>query len=298
MLISFLTPTFNRAYILGQLYDSLCKQLKKDFEWIVVDDGSTDNTEQLVQAWKREAKFPIHYIKKENGGKHRALNRGIEFVNSPYTCIIDSDDYLTENAVELIEKWIRDIAEISACAGVSGVRKTPKGKIIGEYPARKLYVDAKNIERRKMHLEGDKAEVYRTDILRKYPFPEFKGEKFLSECAVWDKISLEGYWLRWYPDALFICEYREDGLTKTVNKEAENYQGYTYIICQQLLFESFFKKLGLIDQYDRVTQQRGGNEREVCRNLHISYFKLYLARKMKQLHRGIKKILGKDELRT
>ena len=64
MLISFLTPTFNRAYILGQLYDSLCKQLKKDFEWIVVDDGSTDNTEQLVQAWKREAKFPIHYIKK------------------------------------------------------------------------------------------------------------------------------------------------------------------------------------------------------------------------------------------
>lgn len=297
MFISILTPTFNRAYILGQLYDSLCRQTRKGFEWIVVDDGSTDNTKQFVDKWKEEADFSIQYIKKENGGKHRALNQGIKLVHAPFTCIIDSDDYLTDNAIELMEKWIMDIREIPACAGVAGVRKTPGGELIGEYPSGKTYVDVRNIDRRKAHLEGDKAEVYRTEILKKYPFPEFKGERFLSECAVWDKIALEGYWVRWYPEALIICEYREDGLTRASNKEIENYQGYTYVICQQLSFEPFFKRLGLIDQYDRVTRQRGGNQSEVCRNLHISYFELFLARKIKWLHRNIKKVIGKDGLR-
>lgn len=289
MLITFLTPTFNRGYILGQLYHSLCQQSKKNFEWIVVDDGSKDNTEQLVNEWKASAKFPIQYIKKENGGKHRALNVGIKRVNTPYICIVDSDDYLTENAINLIEQWIGEVRKYPQCAGVAGTRIRNQGELIGQYPLEKAFVDVPNTLRRKAYLEGDKAEVYRTDILKKYPFPEFEQEKFLSECAVWDKIALDGYWLRWYPKALFICEYREDGLTKAENKEAQNYHGYTYVICQQLLYEPFLKQLGLIDQYDRITRQRGGNGKEVCENLHISYWKLILARGAKWIHRKLKK---------
>lgn len=294
MMITFLTPTYNRGYILNQLYCSLCVQKKKNFEWLVVDDGSTDNTGQLIEEWKKEADFPIQYIKIQNGGKHRALNAGILFANAPYTYIIDSDDYLTDDAYCLIEKWIMDIDSELNCAGVAGTRRTSEGKLIGQYPIGKKYVDAVSIKRRQAYLEGDKAEVYRTELLKKYPFPEFEGERFLSECAVWDRIGMDGYWIRWYPDALCICDYRDDGLTRSVNKEVENYQGYTFVICQQLMYETWLKKLALVAQYDQITNKRGGTRREVCKNLHINYLYLILARCTKQIHqRFIKGLVRK-----
>lgn len=97
--MTILTPTYNRAYILKNALDSLCRQTDPDFEWIIVDDGSTDNTEQLVRAWLAEPlPFPLHYIKQENGGKHRALNRGVLSAVYDYVLILDSDDYLTDDA--------------------------------------------------------------------------------------------------------------------------------------------------------------------------------------------------------
>lgn len=258
MIVTLLTPTYNRADTLGQLYHSLCIQAEKDFEWIVVDDGSTDHTRQLIDRWRREADFEIQYIKQENGGKHRALNRGIPMARAPYIYILDSDDYLTDEAISKIKKWTDDIRNIPRCAGVSGTRIDAKGNTIGQYPSGKCYIDAPNTKRRQEKLEGDKAEVYRTDILKKYPFPEFEGEKFLSECAVWDRIGMDGFFLRWYPEALCVCEYREDGLTKAEDKEIANYKGYTFVIKQQLQFEPLLKQLALIDQYDRITRKNGG----------------------------------------
>ncbi len=214
MLISFLTPTYNRGCILGQLYKSLRKQKSKDFEWIIIDDGSTDQTETLVMGWKEEADFPIRYHKQCNGGKHRALNKGIPLAQAPFICIVDSDDYLVDGAMELIYSWITDIEDWDKYAGVSGTRMTPQGDIIGEYPNERTYVDATALMRKQEHLEGDKAEIYRTEILKKYPFLEFEGERFLSECAVWDRIGIDGFLIRWYPQPLYVCEYRDDGLTK------------------------------------------------------------------------------------
>lgn len=289
MLVTFLTPTYNRAYILGKLYDSLCIQRDKDFEWLIIDDGSGDETEQLAQQWKGEADFPIRYYKQENGGKHRALNTGIPLAQAPWIFIIDSDDQVTPEAMDFIRRWTQEVEGRPEFAGVAGVRRTPDGKTVGEYPAGKAYVDAPDIKRRMYQLEGDKAEVYRTDILRKYPFPEYEGEKFLSECAVWNRIGMDGYLIRWYPEALSVSEYLADGLTKSEEKEARNYKGYTYVIRQQLMFEPWLKRLALIAQYDRVTRSKGGNKKEVCSNLQIPGWELQIARGAKWIHTKIKK---------
>ena len=284
MILTVLTPTYNRGNTLANLYDSLCRQQERDFEWLIIDDGSTDHTKELCEKWGQEADFQVRYFWQENGGKHRALNKGIPLAQAPFTYIIDSDDYLTDNAVELIRLWINKVKPNPKCAGVSGTRISKHGQIIGQYPTEKAYVDATNIQRSRAGLVGDKAEVYRTDILRKYPFPEFEGEKFLSECAVWDRIGMDGYYLRWYPDALCVCEYRDDGLTRSENKEIDNYRGYTFVINQQLEYESKLKRLALIAQYNQITKKKGGNDQMVCRNLKITRWELRLAIFAKKIH--------------
>ncbi len=107
MIVSIITPTFNRAYILENLYMSLTLQKYKDFEWIVVDDGSTDETESLVLKWKNQKRIKINYIKQANGGKHKAINMALKHVNSDYVFIVDSDDYLIDTAIESIDYYIK-----------------------------------------------------------------------------------------------------------------------------------------------------------------------------------------------
>ncbi|MCI8660514.1 MAG: glycosyltransferase family 2 protein [Lachnospiraceae bacterium] len=284
MIVTILTPTYNRGTILEQLYDSLCRQSDKDFEWLIVDDGSTDHTKELCENWCQKADFQVRYVWQKNGGKHRALNRGIPLAQAPFIYIIDSDDYLTDNAMEYIKKWTKNVQKDPKCAGVSGTRINKKGQIIGQYPQGRSYIDATDIRRRQAGLEGDKAEVYRADILKKYPFPEFKGEKFLSECAVWNRIGMDGYYLRWYPEALCVCEYRDDGLTRSENKEIDNYQGYTYVIKQQIGYETKLKRLALIAQYNQITKLKGGNNQMICRNLKITWWELKAAVFAKRFH--------------
>lgn len=269
-MISILTPTYNRASMLPQLYESLCRQKCFDFEWVVVDDGSTDGTEALIKYWMNsEQKFDIVYIKQENGGKHRAINKGIPYLNYPYTYILDSDDFLTDDAIEVINNWINSIMDWGIFAGVAGMRMKADGTWIGQFPKGKEFVDATNIERKKMHLLGDKAEIYKTDVLKRYPFPEFPKEKFLSECAVWDKIALDGYKLRWFGKGICICEYREDGLTRQNGKEKNNFNGYTYVIKQQLAYDTLKGRLGLVAQYHEVAKENGLTINEVCYNLEV-----------------------------
>ena len=102
--ITVLTPTYNRGELLKKLYNSLCKQKCKDFEWLIVDDGSIDDTYACVEQIKKIADFPISYYKKENGGKHTALNYAYQFIKNPLTFIVDSDDFLTPDAISCIEE--------------------------------------------------------------------------------------------------------------------------------------------------------------------------------------------------
>ena len=109
MLITVFTPTYNRAHLLQMLYDSLCKQTFNDFEWLIVDDGSKDDTESVVNTFIAEDRLDIRYIKQSNGGKHRAINRGVAEANGDLFFIVDSDDYLSNNGLELIEYYYEQI---------------------------------------------------------------------------------------------------------------------------------------------------------------------------------------------
>lgn len=272
-MLTILTPAYNRAYTLHKAYESLCRQTCFDFEWVIVDDGSADNTEELVLGWKAETTaFPIVYEKQENGGKHRAVNRGVELAKGEYILILDSDDFLTDDAVETVGKWTREIADLPGFAGVSGLKDGAKnGNMKGEY------IDATNIQRMKYGLQGDKAEVYKTEMMRKYPFPEFEGEKFLRENSVWDAIALDGYKLRWYNRIIYKCEYLEDGLTKTISveKKAKNFQGQTYCARLKMRYLRFPYKDLQIGVFCETAKYLGKTDKEICQLLHICMLRLY-----------------------
>ena len=223
--ITIFTPTYNRRNLIERLYQSLLVQTVTNFEWLVIDDGSTDDTEKFfAKLSSTEHPFPIRYIKQNNGGKHRAINKGVQNANGELFFIVDSDDYLTENAIEKINQWITTLDNSHKWAGISGLRGFSKNSVVGQH-SDFSYIDAKNNERRKYNLLGDKAEVYFTDVLKQHPFPEIPGENFISEEIVWNAIARDGYYLRWFNEIIYICDYLEGGLTKDNDKDKSNPQG-------------------------------------------------------------------------
>lgn len=212
MTLSIITPTYNRADYLPRCYDSLCSQTSFDLEWIIVDDGSTDNTETVVTEFS-SVFFPIVYVKKPNGGKHTALNASHPYIRGEYVLILDSDDYLTETAVqEVIDAWSQYALEpnIGIVTFLKGTDKEHPVCAAVEYdePAEILRY------RRIRYMRTDCCEVIRTNLFKQYPFPEFEGERFLSECALWDQVSFTHKCV-YRNSVIYICEYLEGGLTKS-----------------------------------------------------------------------------------
>ena len=217
MIITIFTPTYNRAYSLPRLYQSLCEQTWKDFEWIIVDDGSTDNTEDLIKEYILENKISIQYIKQTNGGKHRATNNGVKLAKGELFFIVDSDDYLTADAVQWIESEYQDIQSYSEYAGLSGILTYLNGEKAGG-GGYFSPIDCNAIDIRiKHHVKGDLSEIFRTDVLKEFPFPEIVGEKFCPEALVWDRIATK-YIMRFVHKGIYVCEYLPDGLTAKITK--------------------------------------------------------------------------------
>lgn len=215
MKFTILTPTYNRAYTLKRLYGSLKRQTFQDFEWLVIDDGSIDNTKTLIESFISEKPFfEIVYKYKENGGKHRAINYGVSFARGEMTFLLDSDDWLTDDSLFLINQVDASIplGVKSQFIGVLGLRVHEDEKIIGKTFSGE-YVDATYMQRVKFGISGDKGEVFYTELLKKYPFPEFDGEKFATERLVWNKMSFDGYKIRYFNKPVQYCEYLPDGLT-------------------------------------------------------------------------------------
>ena len=217
--VTILTPTYNRAHTLPRLYESLTRQSDKRFQWFIVDDGSHDNTKNVVNNFLQDD-FLIRYIYKENGGKHTAINKGVKYIDTEYTFIVDSDDYLQDDAIEMVNKWVEDILSLAGFAGVAGTRvKNDKNySLIGEFPDKCEYIDCLNSERRQKKLMGDKAEIYKTLLLRQNVFPEYKDEKFMPESVVWNKFSIMGLKVRWHKKGIIVCEYLDDGITSYMKK--------------------------------------------------------------------------------
>lgn len=219
-MISVITPTYNRANLLPGLYQSLCKQSYHDFEWIVVDDGSTDGTLGVIEKMKKEQwAFPIKYCKKGNGGKHTAINSGIRVAQGEISLILDSDDELPMDALENIERVYSTVRGDISFGGVCGMMAHRSGEKISCIPVDDSdYLDATGIDLRfKYHIEGDMCEVFRTQILREFPFPEIEGEKFCPEALVWNRIATK-YKLRCFNKVIYHRDYLEGGLTDRIVK--------------------------------------------------------------------------------
>lgn len=217
MLITVFTPTYNRAQLLPRLYESLCAQTCTEFEWLVVDDGSTDNTEEVVENFIKSAQknFPIRYIKKENGGKHTAINVGVKEANGELFLIADSDDKLPENAIADIAEVYETIKDNSEYAGVCGLDKDFNGKIIGSGLPQEI-IDTNSLDiRYRFGITGDLKEVFRTEVMRKFAFPETNGERFCPEALVWNRIAYK-YKLRFFNKAVYSVEYQQGGLTANI----------------------------------------------------------------------------------
>jgi glycosyltransferase involved in cell wall biosynthesis len=222
--ITVFTPTFNRGRFLTRVYRSLQEQTIRQFEWLIVDDGSQDNTEEIVGQWMADSQFPILYVRQPNSGKHVAINRGTHLAKGELFVILDSDDWLLPPALERILFWWESIpcTERSSFAGVAGLYADPSGAIIGSALPRK-FLDSNAIEvRTRWKLRGDKLEVYRTDVLRMFPFPEDLG-KFVPEGLVWNRIAAAGYKMRYVNEVWAVADYQPDGLSaKSVYLRAQS----------------------------------------------------------------------------
>lgn len=208
-LLTIFTPTYNRAYILPELYRSLCKEPSDSFIWLIVDDGSTDNTQELVENWQRENLIEIVYFKQENGGKMRAHNKGVELCTTPLFFCIDSDDQIATGAVEKILETHQTLRDDEFLGGIAA-----KKLIINKLASK----DLPDKKRSTLHnvyasgFKGDTSLVFKTDVLKEFPFPEIDGEKFVTEGYVYDQID-QKYELLILNEYLMRCEYQEDGYT-------------------------------------------------------------------------------------
>ena len=157
MIITVFTPTYNRAYLIGELYESLCNQSCKDFEWLVVDDGSTDDTEVLINSFIAENKINIYYAKQPNGGKHRAINRGVRLAKGELFFIVDSDDQLPCESIQSVLTYYLQIKNDMSFAGVCGLKYFFSGKRIGGEVSFSV-IDCSFVEFRTVHkVKGDLA---------------------------------------------------------------------------------------------------------------------------------------------
>lgn len=215
MLITVFTPTYNRAHLLGRLYESLCAQRFTDFEWLIVDDGSTDGTASLVQGFIAERRIDIKYLSQRNGGKHRAINHGVGQAKGELFFIVDSDDSLPPHALETIANEYAAIRGNDSFGGVAGYMASHSGEEIVQQNVNDRY-DCTALEiRYKFHIKGDLAEVFRTTVLKEFPFPEIANEQFCPEALVWNRIA-QRYRLRYFHKVIYHRDYLADGLSAKI----------------------------------------------------------------------------------
>lgn len=247
MMLTVFTPTYNRVGCLPRLYDSLVIQSERDFEWLIVDDGSTDNTAQIVEEFIRDGKLRIRYFRKENGGKHTAYNYGLDKAEGTYFLCVDADDLLQENAVAHIKNVLQ---ESSGNMGVTAYKKDLHGKrLSGEFPE-----DVKHCRINELPLKygcfGEFTFVFPMKIAEKYPFPVFERERFVGENVVYDRIDPVCEMILLAED-ITICEYQEDGYSQNFDALLQkNPKGFALYFMQRIdVYPSFKQKIITAGKY-------------------------------------------------
>ncbi len=266
MFLSIVTPTYNRAYILAECYRSLTKQTCLDFEWIVVDDGSKDNTKELVQSFIAEEKIDIKYIRQENGGKHIAHNTGAEYAQGEMFLCLDSDDQLTEDAVEFAKEYWRMNKE----DGIVGIL-AKRGAISNRQPICGMWQEGLQSATmfdlwNKYGFSGDTALFFKTEILKKEKFIAFAGERFIPETALYCEIDKYGAMLL-LDKVLYLTEYLPDGLTAKYHMLLiKNPNGTAYTYYQQLCMSCRTKQKLKYAILTQIYKSLSKSKKQLCFN--------------------------------
>lgn len=226
--ITIFTPAYNRAYTLHKCYESLLRQTCKDFIWLIIDDGSTDNTKELVERWIKENLINIRYIYQENQGMHGAHNTAYENIDTELNVCIDSDDYMTDYAVEkIINYWNENKRD--DLAGIAALDIYENGEVIGEKFPEELKESTYWDIYHKYKIKGDKKLIYRSDLTREFPYPIFEGEKYVGLGYKYAKLD-ERYKLLIMNEKVCVVEYMEDGSSMNMLKQyRKNPRGFAFI---------------------------------------------------------------------
>ncbi len=214
------TPSYNRGRLLSRVYESLKRQANKDFEWLIIDDGSTDDTSTIAKAFMEEESFSVRYIYKENGGKHTAHNLAVKEAKGEWCLCLDSDDWLADNAMETLVQAV-SVLDTTDCGIIAGKSLQDGTRLSNEIDIPRKHCNMYEYTS-KYNGAGEYALVLRTEILRSYPFPEIEGETFMGESVVYDRLGLEGFTMAITNKVIQICEYQEDGLTSSIYQTLKN----------------------------------------------------------------------------
>ncbi len=213
--LTIFTPTYNRAELLKKLYQSLINQSNKNFIWLIVDDGSVDNTEQVVNSFIEENVININYYKKTNGGKHSAIDLAHQICKTEFIACVDSDDYLTNNAIEEIYKDLTDVD--SKCLGIVYRRAVnPNTPFNTSWPQSNTYLYFNELGQKHGYNE-DTFLVFKTNIVNRYHFPKIEDERFITEKVLYNQFMFD-YKILAVNKLLYIGEYQTDGYTANAAK--------------------------------------------------------------------------------
>lgn len=235
-LLTVFTPTYNRAYTIHKCYESLKRQQCKDFEWLIIDDGSSDNTRELIEKWIKEtSEFKIRYIYQENQGMHGAHNTAYENITTELNICIDSDDYMPDDAVKKIKETWEKVRNNKRISGLIGLDAYESGEIIGDRLPEEVEIDTLFDLTYKKKITGDKKLVYRSELTKKYPYPIYEKEKYVGLAYKYYKLDQE-YQLAIINEVLCIVEYMQDGSSLNMFKQyINNPKGFSFYRKENML---------------------------------------------------------------
>lgn len=243
--LTYFTPTYNRAHTLPAVYESMCRQTNKDFIWLIIDDGSKDDTKSLVEGWQSENKIEIQYFLKQNGGKHTTIEMSNQVCTTEYINCVDSDDYLADNSTEVLLQYLDEVSSDNELCGIVSRRAHYDGRPFNEsFPTtpEKLYFGDLAT---KYGYTQDTNLIFKTELVKNFHFPIFEDERFVTESVFYNQFMLD-YKMLAIPECLYLAEYQEDGYTaQGMRLFYKNPKGYLYCLKQEILV-GMRKKVGLL----------------------------------------------------
>ncbi|MCG2792773.1 MAG: glycosyltransferase family 2 protein [Weeksellaceae bacterium] len=255
--LTILTPSYNRAYILPKLYQSLVNQNNKEFIWLIVDDGSSDGTQELVETFRQENKIEIQYIFQENKGKHFAVNKGLKMAKTDFLAVIDSDDFIAENAIAEMRILVDKIKKDDEIAGFTFIRFSEHANFVTEKYGKKEWL-VSGAPTYEWEISGEMIYCFKTDIHKKFLFPEFEGEKFCAESLILRRIERK-YKILFTDKVLAYGDYLDDGLTRNYYQLLLNNPKASLLNIKERFQDSMGKneKLGLAKEYWDIASKSG-----------------------------------------